>query len=257
MSNRKRRQKNQKKLVEKICAQATRERNQTNKEKDKPVKSKTWEKSVIQSCKKETDHGWKKLYEINNNTQTKYFCVNCPDYKIVDKIPKEKFVYTKQPHEIKHHGPAEHHPNPRKYTAPEKEISWNGNPLKKEEIFNRCVKNNKILSSENPTNIEICTSLDKIIPLLILDECIAHQTLVVKLSDEGYDGKYLARGTQDDDILEEIIKKNAILITEDEEFYNRVLKIKYVNDPIYLVRNSETIMENLHLIIKHMREFEQ
>lgn len=256
MSNRKRRKENLNKLVEKVCAQATEERHQPKKERGKPVESKPIIKSIVQPCQSETEHRWKKYPDLHNNTQIKYICGICYEQKTEEILPIKKFEYTKQPHEIKHHGPAEHHPNPRKYTAPKKEKSWKGNQQKKEELFNRCVKNNKILSSENPTFIEINDSLDKIIPLLILDECSSHPTLFKKLEDMGYDGKYLARGTQDDDILKEVIEKNAILVTEDKEFYNRVLKTEHTHDPIFLARNSEKLMENLHLIIKQMRKFE-
>lgn len=249
MSNRKKRQENLQKRIQKICFQAKEER-------DKPVGRKTEIKSTIQPCQNVNDHEWEKYLDLHNNTQTEYFCANCFEHKIEKNLPIKKFQYTILPYEIKHHGPAEHHPDPRKYTAPKKEKSWKGNQQKKEEIFKRCVKNNKILSSENPTFIEINDSLDKIIPLLILDECSSHPTLFKKLEDAGYDGKYLVSGSQDDDIFEEVIKKNAILVTEDKEFYNRVLKTERTNDPIFLARNSETIMENLHLIINHMRKFE-
>ncbi len=253
MSNRKRRQENAKKKREKAILE-------WEEDKKRQVTSETWTKSetstksTIQSCQNEIDHDWKKLRDSEDNSQTNYYCNNCFEHKIVKNVLKKEFQFTVLPHEIKNHGKSEYHPKFRKYPPPEKAISWKGNMQKKEEIFNRCIKNKRVSPSDNPIFTD--TSLDNIIPLLILDENAAHPTLIKKLEDEGYDGEFLGRKLKDPEVYREIIKKNAILVTEDEDFQIDVINDESTHDPIYIRRDVNQLMENLNIILKHMRKFE-
>ena len=142
-------------------------------------------------------------------------------------------------------------------SAPKKAKSWIGDMVQKNEIYKRCIKNSKI---PNPPEIagleEKSKILSKIIPPLILDECVASSKLIEKIQEQGYDGHYLGRKLDDDEIFPVVEEHEAILVTEDKEFHDRVLDHKFTLDPIFIGRNSEQVMENLQVIINHMRKFE-
>ncbi|MBS1269055.1 MAG: hypothetical protein MAG458_01791 [Nitrosopumilus sp.] len=216
---------------------------------------KTVKKPIIPS-KNDCEHKWEEYCKDENDyTKIEYYCTVCNEHEIKRRPLKKEYKYTILPHEIKNHGKAEYRPNFRKYPPPEKAISWKGNLQKKEEIFNRCIKNKRISLSENIPFSE--TLLGKIIPLLILDENAAHPTLIKKLEEEGYDGEFLGRGLKDPDVYREVVRKNAILVTEDEDFQIDIIHDKRTYDPIYIRRDTNQLMENLDLILKHMRKFEE
>ena len=99
--------------------------------------------------------------------------------------------------------------------------------------------------------------VDKIIPKIILDECVANPTLIKKIQELGYNVWYLGRKLSDDEILLVVEKQNAVLVTEDKEFHNRVLDNKPIRDPIFVGRNTNQIIENVEVIQKHMKQFEE
>jgi hypothetical protein len=182
---------------------------------------------------------------------------------IEPKIPKKnlakplnnKFQFTLLPHELKHHGPAERHLDPQKYSAPEKLIHLIGDVIQKQVIFNRCKNNNKIKSEPN-NNEERLKILSNIIPTIIVDECVASDKLLEKIQKSGYDVCFLGRKLSDEEIYKKMLEIKGILVTEDQEFHLRVYRDKFVNDPIFVSRNSEQVMQNLGIIERAMKKFE-
>ena len=209
------------------------------------------------NCKSESKkHNWQIHHESEDKTEIIYYCYYCHEHIVLDK----KFNYytpTLLPHKLKRKGPSESHPDARKYTAPEKAKSWTGDVVQKNEIYKRCLKNGKI---PNPSEIagleEKSKIIQKIIPTIILDECVVSSKLIEKIQEQGYDGHYLGRRLDDDEIFSVVEDLQAILVTEDKEFHNRVLEHKFTLDPIFIGRNTEQVMENLQVIINHMRKFE-
>ena len=205
---------------------------------------------------KSKQHDWKILYESEDKTEIIYHCYYCNDKHIV----KKKFNYFKptlMPHTLKRKGPAEYHPEPRKYSARAEEIHEKGDIIQKNEIYKRCLTNGKIKHSGNPSLEEKSEIVSQIIPPIVLDECVDRSTLMEKIQESGYDVHYLGRGLDDlDHILPFLIEHKAVLVTEDKEFFQIVTTSKLTLDPIFIERNAEKVMDNLGTILRYMKKLE-
>jgi rRNA-processing protein FCF1 len=210
---------------------------------------------IPRPSQKNCEHVWKVFCNLENSMEIEYSCEKCLIHKTETKSYK-KFESNLLPHELKNHGPAQHHINPRRYTAPSKSHMLIGDMVEKTMIFQRCLQTGiikkNVIGMENKIKV-----VDKIIPKIIIDECVANSTLIKKIQELGYNIWYLGRKLSDDEILEVVEKQNAVLITEDKEFHNRVLDNKPIRDPIFVSRNTNQIMENVGVIQKHMRQFEE
>ena len=241
MSKRKRREENLRKRVKAITSPPIKDtkKNTNNKEQNN----------------EECIHEWKKHHESRDHTELVYFCENCYNQK-TEKQTFEHYKFKLLPHELKNHGPAEHHVDSRKYTAPLEQIILKGDLIKRNQIFNNCFQN-KIISNVDVTGLEEKSEiLDRIIPKIIVDECVANKTLLKKIQESGYHVWYLGRGLSDEEIFKIVIEQTAILITEDEEFHNKVLDQKLTHDPIFIHRDTSAILENMGVIKRHMKKFE-
>ena len=210
---------------------------------------------IPRSSQENCEHVWKVFCNSENSMEIEYTCEKCLIHKTEAKS-YEKFESKLLPHELKNHGPAQHHNNPRRYTAPSKSQMLIGDIVEKTMIFQRClltgvIKKN-VIGMENKIK-----EVDKIIPKIILDECVANSTLIKKIQELGYNIWYLGRKLSDDEILLVVEKQNAVLVTEDKEFHNRVLDNKPIRDPIFVGRNTNQIIENVEVIQKHMKQFEE
>ncbi|EIJ64984.1 hypothetical protein BD31_I0781 [Candidatus Nitrosopumilus salaria BD31] len=223
----------------------------------KSMKKETKKNIVLKKdyAKKVCDHVWIKHHEVEDHTEIVYFCDHCHNQKKI-KQTFEHYKFKFLPHELKKHGPAEHHSDPRKYTAPPKPLLLKGSLIQRNNIFNRCFVN-KLVTNTNVTGLkEKSEILDNIIPKIILDECVASMKLLEKIQECGYHIEYLGRGLSDYEIHEIVEEQHAILVTEDKEFHHSVLKNKLTYDPIFIGRNTENILENVGIIQKHMKKFE-
>jgi predicted nuclease of predicted toxin-antitoxin system len=206
--------------------------------------------------KKECDHVWIESYESRDHTEITYSCENCFDRK-TEKQTFEPYKFKLLPHELKNHGPAEHHLDTRKYAAPSDAIKIKGNLILRNKIFDNCFKN-RVITNVNVTGLEEKSDiLDTIIPKIIVDECVASKTLLEKIQEQGYNVWYLGKGLPDEEIFKIVEEQKAILVTEDEEFHNKVLDDKLTHDPIFVIRNIENVMDNVGVIQRHMKRFEE
>ncbi len=178
--------------------------------------------------------------------------------EFINKKPEiEPYKFKLLPHELKNHGPAEHHPDPRKYTAPIDTIKKKGNLIERNKMFDNCFKN-RVITNVNVTGLEEKSDiLDTIIPKIIVDECVASDKLLEKIQEQGYHIWYLGKGLPDEEIFKIVEEQKAILVTEDEEFHNKMLDDKLTHDPIFVIRNTENVMDNVGVIKRHMRRFEE
>ena len=211
---------------------------------------------ALDPTKKKTRHKWEKSYESEDHTEIVYHCIWCSEKK-TEKKTFNILEPTFQPHEKIKPGPSEHHKDPRKYTAPKNPVELMGDLIQKNKIFDNCLKNGKITKLDAVGLEEKLKILDRIIPKIIVDECVASEKILEKIQECGYNVLYLGKGLSDDEIFKIIEKQKAVLVTEDEEFYDRVQKDKPTYDPIFIVRNTEKIMENIGVIQRHMKRFEE
>ena len=206
--------------------------------------------------KKECVHIWIKQYETKDHTEIIYSCENCFDRK-TEKQTFEDFKFKFSPYEIKNHGPAEHHKDTRKYTASIEQIELKGNLILRNKIFNNCFKN-RVITNVNVTGLEEKSEiLDTIIPKIIVDECVMSLKLLEKIQEIGYNVEYLGRGLLDEEIFKKVEEQKAILVTEDKEFHDKVLDDKPTHDPIFIARNTDKILENVGVIQRYMKRFEE
>jgi hypothetical protein len=211
---------------------------------------------IPRPSQKNCEHVWKVFCNLENSAEIEYSCEKCLIHKTETKSHNE-FKPKLLPHELKNHGPAEHHHDPRKYTAPLEKIILKGDLIEKNKIFNNCLQN-KVLTNNNVTGLdEKSEILDDIIPKIIVDECVANDTLIKKIQECGYDVGYLGPGLSDEEIFQKVLKIKAVLVTEDKEFHNRVLDDKPTHDPIFVSRHTEHVIENAEIIQRHMKQFEK
>jgi len=150
----------------------------------------------------------------------------------------------------------EYHPQPT-FVAPITMISWDGDPIQKNKIFNRCAKNG-IITKRDATDLEEkWIILDSIIPKIIVDESVASTKLLETIKKWGYDGLYLGKDSLDGEVFRVAGGKNAVLVIEEGEFYDKILGYKIYHVPIFIDRNVDLINENIVTIVKHMRLFEK
>jgi len=207
--------------------------------------------------KKECDHVWKKSYESEDHIEIVYHCENCFIHKTEKQKVLEPYKFKLLPHELKNHGPAEHHKNTRKYTAPSERISLKGNLILRNKIFNNCFKN-KVITNVNVTGLEEKSDiLDTIIPKIFVDECVMSLKLLEKIQEIGYNVEYLGRGLLDEEIFKTVEEQKAVLVTEDKEFHDKVLNDKPTHDPIFISRDTDKVLENVGVIQRHMKRFEE
>ncbi len=203
------------------------------------------------------NHVWVFHNKSEDHTEIEYYCDECHNHKTEKQEQKEQYKPKLLPHEIKNHGPAEHHIDSRKYTAPAEKIQLDGDLIARNKIFDNCFQN-RVIINVNITGLEEKSNvLDTIIPKIIVDECVANSTLIKKIKELGYNVWYLGRGLPDDEIFKVVKEQNAILVTEDEEFHNRVLDDLPIHDPIFIVRNTDIILENVGVIQRYMKRFEE
>ena len=149
----------------------------------------------------------------------------------------------------------EYHPQPT-FVAPSSMISWDGNPIQKNKIFNRCAKNG-IITKKDVTDLEEkWIILDSIIPKIIVDQCVANTKLLEKLKKWGYDGLYLGKDCPDD-IFSVAGGKNSVLVTEEGEFYEKIGDKKVYHVPIFISPDSDMENVNAGKIVAHMQLFEK
>jgi len=201
-------------------------------------------------------HNWIVHHESEDKSETEYYCDECHDHKIEKQI-HEQFKPKLKLHEMKKRwGPGKSHKNERHYYAPTTPIALKGNKIQKNEILKRCVGNKKILHVNAEGLDEKIEMLNDIIPEIVIDECVANQTLLKNIQEIGYDVCFLGRGLPDDEIFDIVEKQNAILVTEDEEFHYRVSKNELTYNPIFITSNNEHVLKNTSIIESHMRKFE-
>lgn len=205
---------------------------------------------------KKCKHIWVKHHESEDHDQITFYCDECHIHK-TEKQVFEQFEPKFEPHELKNHGPAQRHKDPRKYCAPTTPIMLKGNKVQKNEILKRCIESKKIEQINVEGLDEKIERLNEIIPEIIIDECVASQTLLKNIQEIGYNVCFLGRGLKDDYIFDIVEKEKAILVTEDEEFHYRVSKNELTYDPIFITRNNEHVLKNTEIIESHMRNFEQ
>jgi len=214
-----------------------------------PIKK---EFSNVHSCKK-SDHDWKMSWEEGNVRHL--FCRNCFQKK-EEQIIHQELVFKVLPTDIKKLGarPKEEiKPDEKKYRAPEKPEIWHGNHDKKRSIFVRCMQNGLFQEDNNISDDELILKIG-IIPLIIIDECVSDPVFIKLIVNEGYDVEYLGRGLEDLQIKKMVEEKNAVLVTEDNEFFH--LAYNLLNG-VCFVSNNEDPNVRLGKIIHHMRKFEQ
>ena len=200
-------------------------------------------------------HVWNKFCESEDHTEIEYYCDNCHVHK-TEKQTFEHYKFKLLPHELKNHGPAEHHLDPRKYTAPLESIRLRGDLIQRNKIFNNCFRS-KVITNVNVTGLEEKSEiLDTLIPKIIVDECVTSLKLLEKIQEIGYNVEYLGRGLPDEEIFKTVEEQNAVLVTEDKEFHDKVLHNKPTHDPIFVSRNTEKVLENVDVIQRYMKRFE-
>jgi len=150
----------------------------------------------------------------------------------------------------------EYHPQPT-FVAPSSMISWDGDPIQKNKIFNRCAKNGIITKIDATDLEEKWIILDSIIPKIIVDESVASTKLLETIKKWGYDGLYLGKDSLDGEVFRVAGGKNAVLVIEEGEFYDKIQDYKIYHVPIFISRNADLINENIVTIVKHMRLFEK
>ena len=200
-------------------------------------------------------HVWVKHHESEDHDEITFYCDECHIHK-TEKQVFEQFKPKLEPHEMKNHGPSETHKDPRKYYAPNTAIILKGNKVQKNEILKRCVDNKKIDQinvNGLDKKIEI---LNEVIPDIVIDECVANQTLLKNIQEIGYNVCFLGRGLSDDMIFDIVEKQKAILVTEDVEFHYSVSKNELTYDPIFITSNNEHVLKNTSIIESHMKKFE-
>ncbi len=142
------------------------------------------------------------------------------------------------------------------FTAPSSLNSWDGDMMNKNKIFNRCAQSGVITKSDVTDLEEKLIILDSIIPKIIVDESVASSELFEKLKAQGYDGMYLGKDSPDDIFL---ISggKNAVLVIEEKEFYEKIGDSKVYHIPIFIDRNDDMVNYNVGKIVAHMQLFEK
>ena len=144
-----------------------------------------------------------------------------------------------------------------KFTAPTSLISWDGDPIQKNKIFNRCAQNG-IITKRDATGLEEKSIiLDSIIPKIIVDESVASTSLLETIKKWGYDGLYLGKDSLEGEVFRVAGGKNAVLVIEEGEFYDKILGYKIYHVPIFISRNTDMVNENIVTIVKHMKLFEK
>jgi len=143
------------------------------------------------------------------------------------------------------------------FTAPSSLISWDGDPIQKNKIFNRCAQNG-IITKRDATGLEEKSIiLDSIIPKIIVDECVASTKLLETIKKWGYDGLCLGKDSPAGEVFRVAGGKNAVLVTEEGEFYEKIHDYKIYHVPIFISTNPEMLNENIGKIVAHMHLFEK
>jgi len=144
-----------------------------------------------------------------------------------------------------------------KYTLHQSLISWDGDIIQKNKIFDRCAQNG-IITKKDATGLEEKSIiLDSIIPKIIVDESVASSELIEKLKKQGYDGMYLGEGHPDEEIFRVTGGKNTVLVIEEKEFYEKIHDNKVYHVPIFIERNADMVNYNVGKIVAHMQLFEK
>jgi len=142
-----------------------------------------------------------------------------------------------------------------KFTTPSSMISWDGDQIQKNKIFNRCADNGIITKKDATALEEKSIILDSIIPKIIVDESVASSELIEGIKEQGYDGMCLGEGQPDEEVFRICLGKNTVLVIEEGEFYERIHDNKIYHVPIFVSRNL--VNENVGIIVKHMQLFEK
>jgi len=170
-------------------------------------------------------------------------------------IPKTKELETVSDYDHLEE-PVLENPKP-KFVAPTSMISWDGDPIQKNKIFNRCADNG-IITKKDATGLEEkLIILDSIIPKIIVDQCVASTKLLETIKRWGYDGLCLGKDSPEGEVFRVAGGKNTILVTEVGEFYEKICDYTIYHVPIFVSRDSDMINQNVGKIIAHMHLFEK
>lgn len=143
------------------------------------------------------------------------------------------------------------------YTLPSSLVSWVGDLIQKNNIFNRCAANGIITKIDATELKEKSIILDSIIPKIIVDESVASSELFEKLREQGYDGMCLGRDHPEEEVFRICIGKNTVLVIEEVEFYEKIHDNKIYHVPIFISTNPELLNESVGKIVAHMQLFEK
>jgi len=142
------------------------------------------------------------------------------------------------------------------YTSYTSLFGWDGDMMQKNKIFNRCADNG-IITKRDATDLkEKLIILDSIIPKIIVDDSVANSELFEKLKNQGYDGMCLGKDSTDDIFLV-AGGKNAVLVIEEKEFYEKIGDKKVYHVPIFISQDVDMVNYNVGKIVAHMQLFEK
>jgi len=142
------------------------------------------------------------------------------------------------------------------YTSYTSLFGWDGDMMQKNKIFNRCADNG-IITKRDATDLkEKLIILDSIIPKIIVDDSVANSELFEKLKKQGYDGMCLGKDSTDDIFLV-AGGKNAVLVIEEKEFYEKIGDKKVYHVPIFISQDVDMVNYNVGKIVAHMQLFEK
>ena len=142
------------------------------------------------------------------------------------------------------------------YTSYTSLFGWDGDMMQKNKIFNRCADNG-IITKRDATDLkEKLIILDSIIPKIIVDDSVANSELFEKLKKQGYDGMCLGKDSPDDIFLV-AGGKNAVLVIEEKEFYEKIGDKKVYHVPIFISQDVDMVNYNVGKIVAHMQLFEK